>query len=147
MDITKSLSKARQLLEDEKLSFVALDYIGRVSQSMKRGVAPPLELLAAQTDLTGGVIADKVVGKAAAFLFLLLGPEAVYAATISVPAEKVLQSAGIRVEYDQKVDHIINREGMGPCPLEHAVLGIDDPYVALDIIRRTLTDLMSASNE
>jgi hypothetical protein len=147
MDITKSLSKARQLLQDEKLSFVALDYIGRISQSKKRGVAPPLELLAAQTDLTGGVIADKVVGKAAAFLFLLLGPEAVYAAAISVPAEKVLQSVGIRVEYDQKVDHIINREGTGPCPLEHAVLGIEDPYEALDIIRRTLTDLMSASNE
>jgi hypothetical protein len=147
MDITKSLSKARQLLQDEKLSFVALDYIGRVSQSKKRGVAPPLELLGAQTDLTGGVIADKVVGKAAALLFLLLGPEAVYAATISVPAEKVLNSAGIRLEYEQKVGRIINREGTGPCPLEHAVLGIEDPYEALDIIHRTLTDLMSASNE
>lgn len=147
MDITKSLSKARQLLQDEELSFVALDDMGRISRSKKRGVVPALALVAEHTDLTGGVIADKVVGKAAALLFLLLGPEAVYAATISLPAKEVLHSAGIRVEFEQMVDHIVNREGTGPCPLEHAVMGIQDPVEAIETIRRTLADLMGASHE
>lgn len=147
MDITKSLSEAKRLLQDEELSFVALDYMGRISRSKKRGVGPALGLIAEHTDLTGGVIADKVVGKAAALLFLLLGPEAIYAATISIPAKKVLDSAGIRVEFEQMVDHIVNREGTGPCPLEHAVMGIQDPVEALETIHRTLADLMGASHE
>lgn len=99
-----------------------------------RGVRPLVEWLENGTDLKGFSAADKVVGKATAFLYILLGVTAVYARVISRSALQLLQQHGISAEYDTLAENIINRKGDGICPFEMAVLEVDDPYEAFRVI-------------
>lgn len=104
----------------------------------RRGIAPMLELLAQRIELSGFSVADRVVGKAAALLFIRAGITEVYAAVISEAALKVLSDRGIPCEWGSKVEYIINRTGDGPCPMEHAVREIDDPEEAETVLREKL---------
>lgn len=112
--------------------------------STQRGVAPLLQWLDGGTDLKGFSAADKVVGKAAAFLYCLLGVAAVHAPVMSKAALQVLTSHGIAASYDALVDGIINRRKTGPCPMEAATKDISNPAEALQAIRDTLRSLQGA---
>jgi len=100
-----------------------------------RGVAPLLNWLENGIDLKAFSAADRVVGRATAFLYALLGVKAVYARVMSKPAAEVLSAYGIFAQADTMVDGIINRRGDGPCPFEAAVIGISDAHEALTAIR------------
>lgn len=101
-----------------------------------RGVKPLMDWLDSGLELKGCSAADKVVGRATAFLYVLLGVRAVHALVMSSPAMEVLRTNGIEASCDREVPGIINRRGDGQCPFEEAVLGIDDPLEALHIIRK-----------
>lgn len=115
----------------------------RVFTSKKRGVAPLLELYdeLGGDGLKGGVAADKVVGKAAAMLYLLLGVKRIYAGVISRHALNALEKYGVEVSYDVLTDAVKNRAGDGYCPMESAVVDIDDPREGLSAIRKRLEQL------
>ncbi len=106
--------------------------------STERGVKPLVRWLEQQRDFSGCGAADKVVGKATAFLYVLLRVEAVYAAVISQAALQTLTAHGVTVTYRQLVDHIINRKGDGICPFEQAVLLITSPTEAYRTIRHQM---------
>ena len=107
----------------------------------RRGIRPLLELLESGQDMSGFSAADRVVGKAAAFLYCLLGVRSVYAKVISTPALQVLQSCGIDTYYDTQVNAIRNRTGDGFCPMETAIWNLNDPEKAPDAIREALKKL------
>lgn len=113
----------------------------RVRQSDRRGVAPLLALVDAGTDVRGYSAADRVVGKATAFLYCLLGVKAVHARIISEPAARVLADAGIAATWDTMVSGIQNRQKDGPCPMEYATRDCATPEEALAAIRQTLARL------
>ena len=100
-----------------------------------RGVAPLLNWLENGTDLTGFSAADRVVGRATAYLYVLLGVKTVYARVMSKPAAEVLASHGIITQADSLVEGIINRKGDGPCPFEAAVMNIHNAKSALTAIQ------------
>ena len=104
--------------------------------SDQRGVRPLVDWLDSGLDLRGFTAADKVVGRATAFLYVLLGVRTVYAHVMSTPAREVLEAAAIAAHCGREVPGIINRRGDGPCPFEKAVLDITDPALALAAIRR-----------
>lgn len=93
--------------------------------------------------LSGACVADKVVGRAAAFLFALSGVKYVYAEVLSKPAEEVLSRYGIDYEYGTLVDGIINRAGDGPCPMESAVLNVDNANDAFIVLKNKLRHFVS----
>ena len=107
----------------------------------ERGVKPLLSWLDAGLDARDFSAADRVVGRATAFLYCLLGVRAVYARVMSRPAMEVLENNGICTQTDQLVDGIINRRGTGPCPFESAVLPISDPAQALTAIRTKMSQM------
>ena len=107
----------------------------------QRGVKPLLSWLDAGLDANGFSAADRVVGRATAFLYCLLGVKAVYARVMSRPAMEVLENHGIHAEAGQLVDGIINRKGTGPCPFEATVLHISDPQEALTAIREKMAQM------
>ena len=109
----------------------------------RRGVAPLLALLDAGTDVRGFSAADKVVGKAAAFLYLRLGVAEVYAPIISESARDLLVAHGVAVSYDTLVPAIRNRAGDGYCPMETVTLPLTDPVEAECAIRRRLAELLA----
>ena len=112
-----------------------------VHTSTQRGVAPLLGWLEEGLCLNGFQVADKVVGKGAAFLYLLLGAKNLYAAVISVPALNVLKNHGVAVTFTTLVPAIQNRDHTGFCPIETAVLDCDDPAEALIKIKNRLREL------
>lgn len=113
----------------------------QVLTSRLRGVKPILNWLDQGLDLHGYSAADKVVGKAAAFLYVLLGVKEVYGQVMSVPAKSVLEAHGILNGCTEEVDAIRNRTNTGFCPMETAVWDIVDPQEALDAIRRKAKEL------
>lgn len=101
----------------------------------QRGVADLLHLLHDEPEvLLHAQLADKVVGKGAAALMALGQVREVYALTISQPALRLLQEAGIKVDYDQCVDHIINRAGTDWCPIEKLCSTAASPEECLPLI-------------
>ncbi len=104
-----------------------------------RGVKPLLAL--AGQDHTGYDAADKVVGKATAWLYSLLKIRSLWAKVISRPALEVLEQAGIAVAYETLAEHIINRAGDGICPFEAAVAPAKNADEALEIIQKTAKEL------
>ena len=106
--------------------------------SHDRGVRPLVAWLDSGERFIGYSAADKVIGKATAFLYVLLGVRAVYAHVISKGACAVLQGHGIEVSYQQLVENIINRKGDGICPFEAAVSGCNEPEQAYRIIREQM---------
>ena len=109
----------------------------------RRGVVPLLWWLD-HKELYDFTAADKVVGKAAAFLYLQMGIAAVYAEVISQPAYDLLTAHGVDVTYVELVPAIRNRAGDGYCPMETVTLPLTDPVEAEAAIRARLAELTRA---
>ena len=138
------LSKAKKTLLETGATCVLCKGRSRV-ESQLRGVAPLLELLDIGMDFSGYCAADKVVGKATAFLYCLLDVKAVYTPVVSRAALDVLQARGIEIQYDLCVDAILNHRKDGFCPMETATRNLSDPEQALTAIRSTLEKLGARS--
>ena len=108
--------------------------------SFEKGVKPLFVFLESGKDFTSFLAYDKVVGKATAFLYLLLKVKEVNALVISEPAYNLLKENNIKVEYSKKVENIINRKGDDLCPFEKLVLEINDPQLALKKITEQLKE-------
>ena len=134
------LSRAKEILKSDgcTCALVRGDY---VKSSSRNGIAPLLELTDDGVDKSGGSVADKIVGKAAALLYALMGVKRVYAEVLSVAGREVLNSRGIYVEYATLTDKILNRKGDGMCPMEQAVKDCSDPVKAREILSATLEKL------
>ena len=85
----------------------------------KPGVADLLSLLNREPQtLQGALVADKMVGKAAAVLLVLGMVGEVYADVISTPAREFLDDHQIPVTFSQEVPFVMNRQKDGLCPME-----------------------------
>lgn len=135
------LEKAKQALASGAYTCV-LYKDGILHTATQRGVKPLLDWLDSGMDLRGFRAADKVVGRATAFLYVLLGVEAVYAQVMSRPAAEILLANHITATWGTLVDGIINRAGTGPCPFEAAVLDIREPEWALAAIRKKRREMI-----
>lgn len=144
--MTENLSKARSLLDAGGYTCVACRD-GLVHTTTERGVKPLLNWLDSGLSLKGFSAADRVVGRATAFLYCLLGVEAVYARVMSHPAAEVLKAHGVAADTDTLVDGIINRKGTGPCPFEAAVMEIQDAGQALEAIRRQMARMQAGAGD
>ena len=139
--MTAAMNRARALLAQGDYTVVLCR--GDVTYTdTRRGVAPLLGLLDAGTDVTAFAAADKVVGNAAAFLYLRLGVAAVHAGVISAPAYDLLTANGVVTTYDTLVPAIRNRTGDGYCPMETVCMPLTDPVAAESAIRKRLAELM-----
>ena len=134
------LTKAKQILLDNnhRLVIIKNDII---TTSNERGVKALLNLLDVSTDFSGAYAADKVVGKAAAMIYVLLGIKELYASVISDGAKAIVESQGILLEYDEAVPYIVNRQGDGVCPMELAVGDEKDPEKAVEKVKIKLLQL------
>lgn len=114
-----------------------------VYTSCERGVAPLMNFLDSGICIDGFSCADKVVGKGAAFLYVLLKVKEVHACVLSACAKEILERYSISVTYDTLVERIQNRDKTGFCPIEEAVLNISSPESALIAIKNKLEFLRS----
>ena len=134
------LQNARRILQEGGYTCV-LCRGDEIHTSQARGVRPLVQWLTFGPNLKGFSAADKVVGKATAYLYCLLGVKAVHSLVMSGAAAEVLRENGIAVTQDTLVENIINRSGDGICPFEAAVWEIHTPEEALPAIRKKMADM------
>ena len=116
---------------------------GNCLYSERRGIAPMMNFIANGTDMRGYSVADLVVGKAAAMLFVLSGIKSVFAKTLSKSGEEILKRYEIPYEYETLTDKIINRDGTDICPMEKAVSVTEDPQEAYDLLFERIKSMTS----
>ena len=134
MDAT-DLDLARALLIANKDATLVAVRGDEIVVCHERGVKPLLKMIAEGRNLKGFSVADKVVGKAPALLYAVLGPEAVFSPVMSWTGRAVLLAAGIFVSHDVLVPHISNRAKSGQCPMDESVTNIWEPYEAVDVLK------------
>lgn len=140
-------TKAKELLAQGKCSYVVLRDGCILHRGTGQGLAPLLSLYTDQPELlAGSQVADKVIGKAAAMLLVLGGVSAVHGITMSVAARDYLAARGIATGWDRLIDLIANRSRDGICPMERAVLALEDPCQGLARIQETLASLSTSSS-
>ncbi len=98
-----------------------------VARDKGRGIKPLLGFLD-RGKLEGAIVADKIIGRAAAAICIVGGVKEVYAKVMSEGAEELLEKFNVKVSSGEAVKEIINREKNGICPMEAKVSGSDDPY-------------------
>ena len=124
------------ILHDEALTLVIKSNDSAIHRFTQRGVKDLLNLVQTRPEvLHDAIVADKAVGKAAAACMIAGGIRQVHADVMSEPALALLQAHGVKAEYGQLVDHIINRAGTGWCPMEQLSRDIDDPIAIIQKIK------------
>ena len=92
---------------------------GEVYTFSRPGVADLYDLVKNKPGfLDEALIADKVVGKAAAALMIIGKVQGLHADIISAPALSLLQDAGVETTFTKVVPIIRNRTNTDSCPLE-----------------------------
>ena len=108
------------------------------------GVKPIIQWLAIDINFFANtLVADKIIGKAAALLLILGKAKAVYGKVMSQGAIDILTKYNIHYEYGEKVEYIANRTNTGMCPLEQSVVDIDTPNEAYVAIKQKISVLMA----
>ncbi len=140
-DIHIQTLKAKKILEENGYTCVFIKD-ENIIVSKERGVKPLLNLLDKEQNLEGYFVADKVVGKAAALLYVLLHVKEIFAFAVSQPAKEILQKNNITIFYKNQVERIENRTKDGFCPMEEAVLSCNAPEKAYFLIKEKLKSLL-----
>ena len=85
--------------------------------------------------LEGAAVADKVVGKAIALLCVHAAIAEVYAEILSVKAKSLFEEKGIKHEWKELIDNILDLKKSGICPFERLATTISDPKNAYESFR------------
>ena len=140
MTLNTDLEKAKQILKEKNCSCVFCRGNDVIIKT-ESGIAPLVGFTDSEIDYSDFCAADRIIGKAAAFIYVLLNVKAVHGSVMSVSAVEILNHANIAYSYDVLADSIINRTGTGLCPMEDAVKDTDDPQTALVLIKNKLSFL------
>ncbi len=121
----QDLERAKEAMIFEGYTCViTLDNI--MFKSKDKGLQPLLDWLYSGNKYAGWRLCDKVVGRAAAYLHIILGVREIYADVISQPAKELLEENNVTVNAGEIVPAILNDAKDGPHPLETAVENITD---------------------
>lgn len=115
--------------------------------SESAGIRPMLDWIGKKTDLRGFEAADRIVGKAAAMLFVYAGVKKVYAEVLSRPGRRYLEENGVSVCWGTLTERIVNRRGDGLCPMEETVLDIADASEAYLALKAKAEELAGPKND
>ena len=134
------MKQLKDLLDKDNVRGVVRTTDCEVIEFHNPGVKDLFNLIAARPNvLEGAFVADRVIGRGAALLLVLGRVERVYAKLISSEAIKVLHEAKIRIDYDNVVNNILNKDGTDVCPVEKLTMNISQPDLAFRKINEFLT--------
>ncbi|WP_066497887.1 DUF1893 domain-containing protein [Abyssisolibacter fermentans] len=132
-----------KLLEQnpEKTCFV-LKHNQIVFTSEQKGVKPMMDYYSSYGSSTEPLtVVDRIIGKGAIILAILIGADQVITPIISQVALDFATKSNIKVKYCKIVPFIINRTKDGQCPIECSVTHINDIHEGYEAIRKTLLKL------
>ena len=138
----KDFAKAKEVYATGKYTLVICKD-SDLTTSDVTGIRPLMKLIDDKKDCKGYSAADKIIGRAAAFLYILLGVKNIYGEIMSKGAVELLKKEGINYEYKTLTDFIENRKKDGRCPMDEAVENCTTPQEACEAIRQKMKFLES----
>ncbi|WP_394264301.1 DUF1893 domain-containing protein [Anaerococcus octavius] len=119
----ENLEIAKTTLLENDYSIVLVKENEIVNTSRKNGLLPILDLYNNDKSiLESAIVADKVIGKAAALILKEANIKELYAELISENAIELLDKTNIKYKYNKKVREIRNRDNTDICPMEELAL-------------------------
>lgn len=110
---------AKKLLLEENLSVVFIKKGEVIYKSKERGIKPLyVAVTTKKEEIKDCSVADKVVGKSAAWLYVYANIKNVYCNIIAKDGSELLKENGINTNFNIAVDFIKNRRKEGMCPVE-----------------------------
>ena len=107
-----------------------------------RGVSPLLAVYQThKAQMENTAVVDKVVGRAAAAIAICGKVSHMHGELMSEDAVSFLARHNITSSYTKLVPRILNNKMDGLCPLEQAVLGIEDPALALAALKAKVAEM------
>lgn len=123
------------MLNEQGLSLLVYNH-GELTTHSNRGVQDLLQLISDQPErLQGAVVADKIIGKAAAALMATGGAKEVHTNIICTAAKELFEKQGILVFATEEVPMILNRDRSGMCPIDSQLEGVESIEECVDILR------------
>ena len=88
-----------------------------------------------KSSMKGSSVADRIVGRAAALLFVYSGVSAVFAVTISDGGIEILKNNNVFHEFEKRVPRILNLKKTDVCPFEKLVAELSSPEVTYERLK------------
>jgi hypothetical protein len=134
---TPDLELARETLTQESAAFVLVKDGTILAVEKGQGVQPLWDFLSNHPEqVRGATLADKIVGRAVAFLAVTFGLTCVFGDILSDGARDIFVRQGVCWETRNAVPVILNRAGDGPCPIEKGLRTISDPEQAIKFLAK-----------
>ncbi len=124
------------MLNENNLSLLVRNK-GITTQHSSRGVQDLLQLIQEQPDrLQGAVVADKIIGKAAAAIMAAGGVKKVYTNIICTSARELFENQGIEIHATEEVEMILNNDRSGQCPIDARLNDAETVEECLEILKK-----------
>lgn len=136
------MSKYLDELEEKRLSLLIYRGGEVVYSGSGRGVGSLLDALdtVGKEKLRGALVADKIIGRAAAFLIAYMEASEAHAVTISATGKEVLLKYGLRFQFRHEVPVVKGRNGAPLCPFERLVQDVLEAEEAYEKIRAKMAE-------
>lgn len=131
------LEKAKEIFEKENCTLVLVKGES-IIKSKEHGLSKLVELIDKDEDLTDYSVCDNVCGRAASFLYVLLGVKEVYANTMAKLSIQILDRAEIKYSANTFVETLLDSENKND-KMELAVLRSGTPLKAFEDIKKELS--------
>jgi hypothetical protein len=119
----QDLERARLRLKEKNLSLVVVKNGKVIFETETRGIKSFLEAIELfGKELAGSSVADRIVGRAVAFLCVYVQVSAAFAVIISMEGVRVLEDNKIFYQFEKCVPNILNQKGNDICPFEKLAL-------------------------
>ena len=104
-----------------------------------RGIQDLLRLISEQPErLNGAIVADKLVGKAAAAIMAVGGVKEIHTNLICTPARELLEQEHIRVVATEEVPQILNRDHSAMCPIDAQIVNVQSKEECVALLQARL---------
>ena len=143
--MNNDLTKAKEILAQGHAAAICKG--DSVYTSDANGIKPLNWWLRDGYTFEGYSAADKVVGRAAAFLYVLLKVKEIYAELLSESAVEVLEHYNIPYSFGKMVPNILNRTGDDLCPMEKIALQHQEPEPAYEALKIKIAELMAGKTK
>ena len=126
------------MLNEQGLSLLVFNHDSLTTHA-NRGVQDLLQLISEQPErLNGAVVADKIIGKAAAAIMATGGVREVHTNIICTPARELFEKEGIMVFATEEVPMILNRDRSSMCPIDTQIADIESIEECVAILQARL---------
>ncbi len=133
----RDLELAKSRLKERDLTLAVVKEGKVIFETKSQGVEGLLQAIEKiGARLAASSVADKIVGAAAAMLYVYSKVSSVFAIMISQEGIRVLEDNNIVYRFENEVPNILNHEKTDICPFERLAIGSKDPKEAYTMLRR-----------